>query len=159
MHAEFVKKLRVKPYQAVYFSYFKYDNLKPVYHNEHPNKVEFKQDTELVLLTGIAKSSNLLYHVKEKVNHVKHLRFGDHHIFSINDIQHLIREYDALKGQNKIILTTEKDAMRLHMPGIVELIGDLPVYYIPIKVEFHGKDKQDFQEQITKYVKRYSKAD
>lgn len=152
------KKLRVKPYQAVFFSYFKYMDLKPVYHNNHEVE-KLGPKMEVVLLTGIAKSSNLLYYVKDKVKHIVHHKYGDHHTFGLTDIQKLIQEFEGLKGDNKIILTTEKDAMRLHMPGIVELLGDFPVYYIPVSVEFHGKDKEDFEEQIMNYVRRYSKID
>lgn len=153
------KRLHIKPYQSVYFSYFKYGELKPVYHNEEKESPKLKRTSNVLLFTGIAKPANLLYHIKDSVNHVSHVRFGDHHTFNINDIQRIIREFEGLKGTDKIILTTQKDAMRLHMPGITEILGDFPVYYIPVKVEFHGKDKEDFEEQIINYVRRYSKID
>ncbi|MCB0480545.1 MAG: tetraacyldisaccharide 4'-kinase [Flavobacteriales bacterium] len=157
------KRLKVRPYQSVYFSYFKYGKLKTVYAKKDKEKKkeipEFKKSTNVLLFTGIAKSANLVYHLKDQVNQVQHIRFGDHHTFQINDIQRIIKEFEALKGGDKFILTTEKDAMRLQMPGIVELLGNLPIYYIPIQVEFHGKDKVEFEEQIMNYVKRYSKAD
>ncbi len=148
------KQLKTKPYQKVYFSYLSYGNVKPVYENEHPKNIKLSKNQNIALFTGIAKPSILEYHLKDEVNEIKHLRFGDHHNFMINDIQKILKEFDQLKGDKKIILTTEKDAVRLKSAGIKELLGDKPIYYIPVQVQFHGKDKEEFDEQIIEYVTR-----
>lgn len=148
------KQLKAKPYQKVYFSYLSYNNVKPVYDNDHPKNIKLGKENDILLFTGIAKPSILEYHLKDEVNSIRHLRFGDHHNFMINDIQKIVREFDQLKGKNKIILTTEKDAVRLQSAGIKEILGNTPIYYIPVQVQFHGKDKEEFDEQILEYVTR-----
>jgi len=42
--------------------------------------------------------------------------------------------------------------MRLSLPKIKKQIQDIPIFYIPIEICFHGNDKEDFEEQILKYV-------
>lgn len=148
------KQLNTKPYQRVYFSYLSYGNVKPVYDNKHPKNIKLSKKQNILLFTGIAKPSILEYHLKDEVNSIKHLRFGDHHNFMINDIQKILKEFELLKGEEKILLTTEKDAVRLRSAGITELLGDKPIYYIPVQVQFHGKDKEEFDEQILEYVTR-----
>ena len=56
--------------------------------------------------------------------------------------------------RNKVIFTTEKDAMRLDKSALGELIKDIPVFYIPIKFEFHNGDSIIFDDQIRKYVEK-----
>ncbi len=148
------KQLKTKPYQKVYFSYLSYNSVKPVYENSHPKNIKLGKEKDILLFTGIAKPSILEYHLKDAVNSIRHLRFGDHHNFMINDIMKILREFDQIKGKNKIIITTEKDAVRLQSDGIRELLGDKPIYFIPVQVQFHGKDKEEFDEQIIEYVTR-----
>ncbi len=148
------KQLKTKPYQKVYFSYLSYNSIKPVYENNHPKNIKLGKEKDILLFTGIAKPSILEYHLKDTVNSIRHLRFGDHHNFMINDIMKILREFDQIKGKNKIIITTEKDAVRLQSAGIKELLGDKPIYFIPVQVQFHGKDKEEFDEQIIEYVTR-----
>lgn len=148
------KRLKVKPYQKVYFSYLTYGSLKPVYPNTQLTSLKLEKNISVLLFTGIAKPSLLEYHIKDAVSHYEQLRFGDHHNYMINDVQRILKTFDQLKGDEKIILTTEKDAIRLHSAGISELLKDKPLYYIPVQVQFHGKDKDDFDEQILEYVTR-----
>ncbi len=148
------KQLSVKPYQKVYFSYLSYGNIQKVFKNPDLKNIKLEKDSNVLLFTGIAKPSSLEYYLKDEVDSIKHLRFGDHHNFMINDIQKILSEYEKLKGSNKLILTTEKDAVRLQSPGIKELLSDMPIYYIPVQVQFHGKDKEEFDEQIIEYVTR-----
>ena len=151
-------KLKIKDYQTVFFSYFKYGKLKPVYLEKKQMIPEVNQNLNVVLLTGIARAKNMFFTIKEKVNKIEHLDFPDHHVFTMTDINKVIKAYTDVKEENKIILTTEKDAMRLHVPGIEEILKELPIYYIPVEVDFHGKDKAHFDENILTYVKRNTKS-
>lgn len=149
------KSLKVKPYQKVFFSYLKSGKLKPVYQNTEVALTEkLTSKMSVVLVTGIAKPANMLFETKEKVNEVVHLKFPDHHVFTMSDINKMVQSYQKLKSENKIILTTEKDAMRLHVDGIKEQLKDIPLFYIPVEVAFHGKDIEDFNETIITYVER-----
>jgi hypothetical protein len=56
--------------------------------------------------------------------------------------------FEALPGTNKIILTTEKDAMRLHGKT-----GNMPVYYLPITVAFHKEKDLDFDALVESTVR------
>jgi tetraacyldisaccharide 4'-kinase len=54
--------------------------------------------------------------------------------------------------RNKVIFTTEKDAMRLQTPEFREAFYELPIYYIPIEIRFHGDEQNEFDTLITEYV-------
>jgi len=50
------------------------------------------------------------------------------------------------------LITTEKDAMRLNEPSLLELLKGIPVYYIPIEISFHFREKEKFDKLITDFV-------
>jgi tetraacyldisaccharide 4'-kinase len=64
------------------------------------------------LVTGIANPSLILKELQKYTQKIKHLKYGDHHSFTIADIENIKKEYQKL-GEYKIILTTEKDFVRL----------------------------------------------
>ena len=79
---------------------------------------------------------------------LQHLRFGDHHTYSRRDISRIREAFDAIKGSRKIIITTEKDAIRLR--GMTQ---ELPVYVQPIKVAFHQDGDMVFDQVIESSVR------
>lgn len=152
-----IKEINPKPYQHVFFSYIRYGDFMPF-----GDKVEkrfiskefyFERNYSIVLLTGIANAHSLEYFLQDKVKQLVPFRFRDHHEFTAANINALREIFDSIAAENKIILTTEKDAMRLEKPGIRELLSDLPLFYIPIEVAFHDKESDEFDQQILTYVR------
>ncbi|WP_375436505.1 tetraacyldisaccharide 4'-kinase [uncultured Hymenobacter sp.] len=89
--------------------------------------------SEIVLLTGIAQPGPLRDYLLAVGYHiVHHAEFGDHHVFTTQEIAAL----KAYSGSGRRIFTTQKDATRLLDPVLhTEMVG-LSVFYIPIAVEF-----------------------
>jgi tetraacyldisaccharide 4'-kinase len=148
------QKLDAKPSQRVYFSYIAYGEIMPVQKQAAGAKLE--KDQTVVLLTGIANPAPLEQYVSGKVKNVVPVRFPDHHEYSAADLSRLQKIFDNIATGNKIVLTTEKDAMRLREPELAELITGLPLFYIPIEVHFHDKDGAEFDKQILDHVRANS---
>ena len=68
---------------------------------------------EILLITGIANPSPLLAFLNKKKVSFKHLKFADHHNFTIKEIASIKEELSNLISPKKLILTTEKDYVRL----------------------------------------------
>ena len=100
---------------------------------------------------------SLLFDEADKIKNIVPIKFGDHHHFTKNDISNIQKIFNNIVTANKIILTTEKDAMRLKSAAYAEAIKNLPLFYIPIEIEFHNNDKQAFNEQILHYVRANQK--
>ena len=73
--------------------------------------------TQVLLITGIADPAPLLAHVKGLFATVEHAAFADHHPFSTSDLQLLAARYAKFAPGPQMLVTTEKDAVRL-MPMI-----------------------------------------
>lgn len=152
-----IREINPQPYQQVYFSTIIYGDFVPFGNlpelKTESKEVFFSKNSSVILLTGIANSHSLEYFLKDKVKELVPFRFRDHHEFSPDDLKQLQEKFKNLKAENKIIITTEKDAMRLQKPGLAEYLGELPVYYVPIEIAFHDQDAISFNQQIHDYVR------
>ena len=164
------KEIKIKPHQKLFFSYIEYGDFIPAFPlkedkslADNPGKSRmlgmnknfyFERDYSILLVTGIANPSPLEEHLKENVEELIHLKFSDHCEYSMADIVKVQKIFDNIVNPNKIIVTTEKDAMRLAIPGLTKTLKKLAVFYIPIEVAFHNGDELEFNKQIIDYVKQ-----
>ncbi len=151
----FISNLDLYSYQKVYFTKIIYKDLIPLFSREKIFDIkQFDSTFSLLLVTGIAKSKPLYSYLSEKAGKVIHLEYPDHHFYSEADIFKIIYTFDQILAAKKLIITTEKDAVRLKDGGFAEQIKQLPIYYLPIEVDFVGEqEKEKFNEQILKYVR------
>ncbi len=131
------RKLKPKPNQEIYFS-------KIGYSTEIKNKAETKpldylSDKEFLLVTGIANPEPLVAFLKSKKMKFEQRSFPDHHNFTTSEIEQLKR--------CKVILTTEKDFMRLQ-----SIANTVEIYYLPIRTEFLNGREANFKKRIENEV-------
>jgi len=146
--------IKPKPYQRLYFSYIKYGSITLLPGSKAPYVPE--NYNTILLFAGIANIYPLEEHIRLLVNHVEIIQFEDHHDYTLKDLQKIRDRFENIYTRNKIIITTEKDAMRLCLPKIPEFISDLPIYYIPIEIKIHRDFRKDFNDQIINYAKENS---
>ena len=145
-----IKEIQPKSYQSVYFSY--YDYLPPFYLFNQQYRVRLEEDIDVVLVSGIAGTNYLTDYLHTKVNSITPIEFEDHHYFSKSDIGNMQGTFERLDGKKKIILTTEKDAMRFELHKDHLLKSRIPIFVLPIKVRFHGDDNTKFNEEVKQFL-------
>ena len=96
--------------QAVYFTTIVYS--KP-YHLFTKKTIDIEHDYGILLVCGIANPKPLKEHLTKHADSYEMLRYADHHIFHSNDLKDIKQHFDKIPGNKKVILTTEKDAVRL----------------------------------------------
>lgn len=149
-----VKPLR---HQNLFFSYIDYKPINPF--NDKAKKLlddNFKlEDFKSVVFAGIAKITPLIDYLKQEAKDVIVTEFNDHHNFQPADIIRVINDFKEIISSKKILITTEKDAMRLKDKRLFPLLEEFPVFYLPIEVKFHKrhKDEPTFDKTILEYVK------
>lgn len=144
-----IKKINPLPHQKVFFSSVVYDEPKPVYSDStHLPKIE--KSTTVILLTGIANSNDLRKSLQSKAKEVIHYNFPDHHWYTLVDIMKVVDAFNNNPNPDKIIITTEKDAVRLNQASVVEQLGKLPIFYIPIHIKV--REEAEFEEEIIRYL-------
>lgn len=147
---DFINEIAPLSYQKVFFSYYNY--LEP-YHLYLPNRtIQLTEDLDVILICAIARTEYLVKYLENNVNYIQILEYEDHHYFSKYDVSHLKQSFDQIESDNKIILTTEKDAMRLELHKDFLEANNLPIFALPIEVDFHFDEKEDFDRVIKNYL-------
>ena len=139
------RELSIFANQSAFFSSIKYSNLKCM--TSSKLLIDYK-DYSITLVTGIADPSLIIEYFKNKEQEVTHLNFTDHHKYTLSDIQKILSEYNKDKSIKKLILTTEKDAVKLM--EFESHFGDTNMYILPINIAFERKE--EFEKQILNYV-------
>jgi len=138
---QIVEKLKFNP-NSVFFSRIKYAEMRPF-----GKQIPCFQ--KVLLVTGIANPKPLLEHLSTNFE-VEQLTFGDHHAFSKADIQRIHQKFDTFANEETIILTTEKDYMRLKDFSGDWNLKNYPWYFQPIAIEIEKEEQ--FKNLINQYV-------
>lgn len=149
----FKNNLKLFPYQKLFFSAFDYGALVPLFPEEAPAQAPhlswLTPSDSVMVLAGIANPKPLVKYVKGFAAKVKVKVYPDHHNFTKRDMETIARLYGMLPGDRRLIVTTEKDAVRLmanpHFPQELKS----RVFYLPVTVKFdpHNVDSFDLELQ------------
>ncbi|KAF0130736.1 MAG: Tetraacyldisaccharide 4'-kinase [Bacteroidetes bacterium] len=145
-------KLKLSPSQSLFFSYIYYGNMKPIV--ESTEACIPKSITTILLVTGIANSYPLKEYLNTRCIDLIEIKYGDHHRYTEKDLNLINSSFQNIIGKNKLIITTEKDAMRFKDSPYFRIIESLPLFYVPIKVAFHKSSGESFDAYIEKYVRK-----
>jgi tetraacyldisaccharide 4'-kinase len=142
--------LKPEPHQKIYYSYLEYGQFVPLPGTKE--ELPAKKATTIVMFSGVANPEPFKDFLRDQCSELICHDFPDHHIYKRKDLQFISNIFNDLFTRSKIIVTTEKDAMRLLKSPYLSEFKDLPVFYIPIEVKLHGTDESEFANQILKYV-------
>ncbi len=143
---QIINEIRPFPHQQVFFTAIAYGT---PYHIFSGNTIGWEYISAAVLVTGIANPQSLVDYLQLKSLTLHHMTYADHHHFTNEDIENILTAYNAIKQTNKIILTTEKDAVRL--AGFKEL-QHLPVVALPVQHQFLFNEGNIFDEKIIGFL-------
>ena len=139
-------RLDISSHQKVFFSSVVYGTPMPM---EGDHQVTWNNIHSVCLVTGIARPQYIEDHVKSHVPNLKSMHFPDHHDFTISDF-HSMQQCMATMPQDTILLTTEKDAMRMinnpHLPHFLRSY----IHYLPIETKLINE-----QDTFIKILKDY----
>lgn len=149
-----LNKLELAANQHAYFTSIVYSEPRPMLPGSQPITFQeiAEKDYSVLLVAGIANPKPLIEEVQKHSTKVKTVLFPDHHYFSQDDLKRIQHELSSLPGENKIVITTEKDVARLREFASV-IVGNSSWYYIPIKIAFHPGEAELFSKYIFHYVK------
>lgn len=148
------KKINPLSHQMVYFSTIEYD--RPYYLFNRQYQLNADNDLGIYLLSGIANNTSMKEYVRShyKLKRVK--EFGDHHNFNKMEVANIVKEFtEDIKHPKKIILTTEKDGMRLldHKEYLTN--NKIPIFVLPIKIRFLFESGHEFEKFIKNRLLEY----
>ncbi|WP_396148341.1 tetraacyldisaccharide 4'-kinase [Flavobacterium sp.] len=134
-------KLKLNVNVPVFFTSIDYDS--DVFSTENSISVSDIISKEKIIVAGIAKPKYFVDYLNSGADNV--IIYPDHHNFSDAEISEI-----SELSKDKIIVTTEKDFMRLNRK-----IHSSNLFYLPIQTKFNS-DKEQFDSLVTNWVKSYT---
>lgn len=147
-----IREIRPLPHQKVFFTAISYGM---PYHITRHDLRHIDPGTEVLLVTGIANPVPLKNYLEEKIEAYNLLQYNDHHIFSIDDWKEIRKKFESIASENKLVLTTEKDAMRL-LKFSQEMDG-MPFYVLPIEHRFLFHQETLFNDEVITFIQNFKK--
>ncbi|HEY6504117.1 MAG TPA: tetraacyldisaccharide 4'-kinase [Chitinophagaceae bacterium] len=149
-----IKEIKPKQGQTVFFTAIQYGE---AYHIHTKQSYRLSEKAEVLLVTGIANPKPLKSLLEEHSKAYTMQQYPDHHIFSIDDLREIRKKFRQTESSEKIILTTEKDAVRL--VKFDHELTDLPMYVIPVKHHFLFGEAEKFNELVINFIKNFRQAE
>ena len=132
-------RLNLLPGQSVYFSSIGYDQ--SIHGKTESLPRNYLNNKPFTLVTGIANPKPLVSFLQKQGFDFTHKKYPDHHDFTDSDISEL--------KQKELILTTEKDYMRLQ-----DKLDKFALYYLPIKTLILNEQGVFFNEKILENIEK-----
>jgi tetraacyldisaccharide 4'-kinase len=151
----FKNNLKLFPYQKLFFSRFNYTSLRPLFpdiRKDAPHMSWLGPDDTVLVLSGIANPKPLVRYLKGFKASIKVKVFPDHHNFNRKDLDAITKRFNELEGKQKIIVTTEKDAVRLiNNPYFPHQLKPY-IFYQPVDVTFDPMNVDSFDLELQKML-------
>lgn len=150
------RALNLYPYQDLYFTTLRYNALKALFSDERLSLNALPKNVNIMLLTGIASPEQMMVDLQTVSKRITPLTFGDHHLFTAEDVEQINSTFAAMH-KPKVIITTEKDATRLeNLDGLSEETKS-NIYALPIRIQFMLGGEEEFNNKIISYVRKNSR--
>lgn len=143
-------ELDLLPHQQVFFISIEYGD---PYHIITKEKRQLSKQDEVLLICGIANPEPLTNYIHEVSKTYDAIFYSDHHIYNIDDLSDMKMRFDLIHSEEKMYLTTDKDAVRL--VKFKDRIMNLPFYVLPISLKFLFNQKDAFDQLILQYPTRF----
>ena len=148
---ELLNALAPQAHQQVFFSTYEYQPLQPM--TQLARQAQPTGNTTVLAVTGIANPEPLYRELENDGCQVVPVRYADHHQFTEMEIAQWVELYKQYSEQGQcIVVTTEKDYMRLQSAELENVLSLLPVFVAPISVKILFNQENQFNKTILSYV-------
>ena len=146
-----LRKVLIKyAYQRIYFTRFETFSPQPIFRQEG-DVVPLKQRGKVIALSGIGNPKPFLTTLRERYQVVEEVTLKDHHVYRVRDMLYL--EELLKQHPGAVIVTTEKDAVKMGRPDKIPALVRRSLYFLPIDITFIEDSATDFLQKIEEDVR------
>ncbi|MBW3466475.1 tetraacyldisaccharide 4'-kinase [Arthrospiribacter ruber] len=112
------------------------------------NGKQIKQ--KVVLVSGIANDALFVNECQSRFQVIEKFTFGDHHTYSDSDMKKITSVLKEMP--DSMLLTTEKDAVKLKNPSFRDYLAEFPIFAMPIKINMSAQDQNALRKELSDMV-------
>jgi tetraacyldisaccharide 4'-kinase len=147
---EIQDELNATEHQQIFFTTIEYGQ---PYHIVTLEQRPLCKNDEVLLVCGIANPKPLKEYLSAQAETYYQLAYNDHYIFRIDDLKDIQKKFEAINAEHKLIITTEKDAVRLLK--FKEQLHKLPLYVLPVRHKFLFDEGRLFDKKVVDFVQYF----
>ncbi|MFI3302797.1 MAG: tetraacyldisaccharide 4'-kinase [Rikenellaceae bacterium] len=135
-------------FQEIYFT--RIESFKPTPVFSEGIKHEIKHGDEVIALSGIGNPATFVGGLEHNYKIVDTITFDDHHVYKVKDLKNIINKLH--EHPNAMIVTTEKDAVKMIKSKKIDLEIREKIFYTPINISFIDDSKGDLLSKLKQDV-------
>ena len=140
--------LHLSPDQELFFSAIEYDLPRTI---DDDRPIDLRTTPNILLVTAIADPAPLVQHLGSIASRIEHVAFRDHHFFTQPDLRRLQERWSRFAPDRKVLVTTEKDAVRLRPHIAAGELNGIPIAVIGMRAVILN-DPDRFSALIREHV-------
>jgi tetraacyldisaccharide 4'-kinase len=144
-------KMALRPFQELYFTTMSDCDIRAQFPDE-----AIPVSKTVVLLSGVGNPKAVYTQVSSQFKVEKYYAFPDHHIYRVKELKAIVSSL-AQMPSDTIILTTEKDAVKMTKASMIPAEFRRRLYVMPIKLSFPDDNGEDLIKNIYSDVKENRK--
>lgn len=142
--------INIRPYQNIYFTNTRSGDIRPLFPDV---AIPAPDGCRVVALAGVAHPKPFLATLKRHYEVLDTLLYADHYAYKVRDVARIAEELDRL-GEDVVVVTTEKDAVKLTNRKRVPASLQKRLYVMPVYINFRDMDDEKFIQNIINDVKQ-----
>lgn len=131
----------------VLFARIKYGEPFPVLKTTRPIQ------NSVILVTGIASNEAMIAWVAATYHIVDVFAFPDHHRYTVADVRKVAASYTKNLGLDPVVLTTEKDAVKLNGEIFLPYWSEIPIFALPIEMNLPKEEEAIIEKMVWRVIK------
>ncbi|MCL4107818.1 UNVERIFIED_CONTAM: hypothetical protein GTU68_027203 [Idotea baltica] len=148
-----IARINPETNQKIFFSHYLYGDPYNMYDPNH--RIKLDNQNTILMVSAIANTDYLSHYLESLGCEIDHIQYEDHHYFTEHEISVIKDTFEKIENPNKILLSSEKDAMRLDLHQKFIISNQLPIFALPIKVEFLFGEGKIFDEAIKGHLTNF----
>ena len=112
-----------------------------------PKQTDF---TAVIALVGLADNGPFLAYCKQQYAVIDSFSFSDHYAYKPEDATRILKVLGQEKGKNAVLLTTEKDAVKLKTLAATEMWSKISIFALPIQVALEPSQEERLLQRLRK---------
>ena len=141
------KELKHSPYQSIFFTDTQHAEPRPIFSDVAPERIP--TGCKVVAFAGIAHPERFFESLESKYNVVEKLSFSDHHIYKVREVRKIM-DVVARYGEDVVVITTEKDGVKLTSRKYIPQELQQRLFVQPIELNFRDGNSGAFIERLKK---------
>ncbi len=140
------KRLELLPFQCLYFTRAVSGPLHPAFPDDAGDR-QIPAGADVIAMAAIGNPAPFVENLRGKYNLVGELLFRDHHPYHVRDLGKM-EETLAKAPEGTVIVTTEKDAVKLGRGAKIPPALRARIFVQPIQMTFMEDTKEDFFSKL-----------